>query len=373
MSSLSPAMSAASPFIANGVPSSTAWPPAAQLADGAESLSFDAVLCEQWCDWSELQVRRLRRQALQPGQVRVAMHHVGIGFAFKLFVSGKYQRKPPLPFSPGTEGAGVVLEVGEGVHHVQVGQRVALATDWGGLAQEAIVTAETVYPVPDALPLSVACALPLTYGTAWGALKWRAQLQPGEVLLVHGASGALGMAAVQIGRSMGATVLATASTPEKREAVLSYGAHRVLDSDATELAAKVKSLSCGRGANVVFDPVGGALFDASLRCVASEGCLLSIGYASGQIPQVAANLLLVKNVSLMGFNFGVYVGWGLIDERRRYMPHVQQLMHDMFAAVCNGTLPPPHTQHFAFSQWKEGVATTMERRAQGKVIIDMVA
>ena len=360
------------PQVADTVPVPTPWPPAATLATAADVHSFAGVLCEQWCDWRELQVKTLVRPPLQPGQVRLAMHHVGIGFALKLFVSGKYQRKPPLPFTPCTEGSGVVVEVGEGVTGLRVGQRVAAALDWGALAQEAVVTAETVYPVPDELPLALAAALPLTYGTTWAAFDWRAKLQAGEVLLVHGASGALGMAAVQIGRSLGATVIATASTEEKREAAIANGAHHALTTEADRLAVEVKALTGGRGADVVFDPVGGALFDASLRCTAPEGRMLSIGYASGTIPQVALNLLLVKNISLIGFNFGYYIGWGLSDERRRYAPTVQALMHQLFDAVARGDVARPMTTHVPFANWQAGLALTMNRQAVGKVVIDMV-
>ena len=360
------------PQVADSVAVPTAWPPAAQIATAADAHTFEGVLCEQWCDWQDLQVKTLARPPLRPGQVRLAMHHVGIGFALKLFVSGKYQRKPPLPFTPCTEGTGLVIEVGEGVSGLHVGQRVAAALDWGALAQEAVVTAETVYPVPDALPLSLAAALPLTYGTTWAAFDWRAKLRAGEVLLVHGASGALGMAAVQIGRSMGATVIATASTEEKREAAIANGAHHALTTEADRLAAEVKALTGGRGADVVFDPVGGALFDASLRCTAPEGRMLSIGYASGTIPQVALNLLLVKNISLIGFNFGYYIGWGLSDERRRYAATVQDLMHRVYSAVARGEVQRPMTTHVPFANWKAGVATTMNRQSVGKVIIDMV-
>lgn len=360
------------PQVSDTVPVPTALPPAARLAAAGDADAFEGVLCEQWCDWQDLQVKTLARPPLQPGQVRIAMHHVGVGFALKLFVSGKYQRKPPLPFTPCTEGAGLVIEVGEGVANLRVGQRVAAALDWGGLAQEAVVTAETVYPVPDDLPLGLAAALPLTYGTTWAALDWRARLQPGEVMLVHGASGALGMAAVQIGRRMGATVIATASTEEKRAAAHANGAQHVLTSDADQLAAEVKRLTGGRGVDVVFDPVGGALFDASLRCIAPEGRILAIGFASGTIPQVAANLLLVKNVAVIGFNFGLYVGWGLTDERRRHAATVQALMANLFAAIASGEVARPLVRHVPFADWREGVALTMTRQTVGKVIVDMV-
>lgn len=332
---------------------------------------IEALVCTHWGHWSELTVQRLARPALGPGQVRIRVHHAGVGFAVSLFVSGKYQRKPPLPFTPGTEVSGVILETAPDVQHLHPGQRVVAALDWGAYAEEAIASAHTTYPVPEGLDLSQAAALPITYGTVWAALEWRAKLQPGETLLVHGASGALGTAAVQIGQLMGATVIATASTEAKRAAALENGAHHVLSSQADELAKSVKALCPKGGADIIFDPVGGDLFDASLRCIAPEGRLLTIGYASGRIPNAAANLLLVKNVSLIGFNYGYYIGWGLTDERATYADRVQEIVGKILTAVAEGKLPPPRTHHFPFHQWEEAINTVMERRSVGKVILDI--
>lgn len=351
--------------------SPVALPGTVQRATAGPSPSYEGLVCEQWGDWRDLTMQRLSRQPLRPGQVRLAVHHAGVGFALKLFVAGQYQRKPPLPFTPGTEAAGVVLEVGEGVTHLAPGQRVAAALDWGAFAQEAVVAADTVYPVPEALPLSQAVALPITYGTAWSALQWRGRLQPGEVLLVHGAGGALGMAAVQIGRFMGATVIATASTEAKRAAAQANGAHHVVAADAEALASSVKDLTAGRGVDVVFDPVGGDLFDASLRCMAPDGRLLCIGFASGRIAQIPANILLVKNIAVIGFNYGLYIGWGLRDERRRHAPVVQPLIARLFQTVASGQMSAPVTEHFPFADWKCAVDITMSRRSIGKVILDM--
>jgi len=332
---------------------------------------FEALVCTHWGHWRELALQRVQRIPLAPGQVRIRVRHAGVGFAVSLFVSGKYQRKPPLPFTPGTEASGEVIEVAPDVTRLYPGQRVMAALDWGAFGEEVVATAETVYPLPEALNLAHAAALPITYGTAWAALEWRAYLQPGDTLLVHGASGALGMAAVQIGRLMGAQVIATASTEAKRVAALHNGAHHALPSDAEALAASVKALCPKGGVDVVFDPVGGDLFDASLRCTAPEARVLVIGFASGRIPNAAANLLLVKNVSLIGFNYGYYIGWGLTDERKRYAPQVQGVIARLLDALDNGSMPPPMTQRFAFSQWKEAIETTMSRRAVGKVILDL--
>lgn len=233
------------------------------------------LLCSEFGHWSEGQLNRLPRQPLGAGQVRLRVRHAGVGFALSLFVSGRYQRKLPLPFTPGTEAAGEVLEVAPDVTRLMPGQRVMAVLDWGAFGEEVVIDAATVYPLPDTVPLAKAAALPASYGTTWAALEWRAELQPGQTLLVHGASGSLGMAAVQIGRYMGARVIATASTAAKREAALANGAHHALAADPNTLAAEVKALCPRGGVDVVFDPVGGALFDASLRCAAprpKRGC-----------------------------------------------------------------------------------------------------
>ncbi len=335
------------------------------------SPDYEALVCTHFGPWRDLEMQRVERSALKPGQVRIRVRHAGVGFAVGLFVSGRYQRKPPLPFTPGTEASGEIIERSAEVTHLKLGQRVVAALDWGAFAQEAVIMADTVYPVPDALELRVAAALPITYGTAWGALIWRARLQAGETLLVHGASGALGMAAVQIGRLAGARVIATASTEAKRDAALANGAHHVLPADASTLAASVKQLCGNQGVDVVYDPVGGDLFDASLRCVAIEARILIIGFAAGRIPETPSNLLLLKNASLIGFNYGQYIGWGLVDERRRYAGVLQPMIGRMLQTFANQQMPAPLTQHFAFADWTEALDTTLSRRAIGKVILDI--
>ncbi|NYT63566.1 NADPH:quinone oxidoreductase family protein [Alcaligenaceae bacterium] len=332
---------------------------------------YEALVCNQWGHWRELVLQRVSRTPLGPGQVRIRVRHAGVSFAVSLFVSGKYQRKPPLPFTPGAEVSGEILELAPDITHLRLGQRVVAALDWGAFGQEVVTTAATVYPVPDGLSLAQAAALPVTYGTVWSALEWRANLRAGDTMLVHGASGALGMAAVQIGRMMGARVIATASTEQKRAAALRNGASYALPSDPAALAQSVKALCPKGGVDVVFDPVGGDLFDASLSCVAPEARVLIIGFTSGRIPTAAANLLLVKNVSLIGFNYGYYIGWGLTDERERYAAPVHAVVEKILAAVAEGALPPPMTEHFPLAQWEQALDTVMSRRSVGKVILDI--
>ena len=332
---------------------------------------YQALLCTHYGDWRELQITQLVHQPLKSGEVRIRVRHAGVGFAVSLFVSGKYQRKPPLPFTPGTEAAGEILELGPNVAHLSVGQRVMAALDWGAFGQEVVTQADTVYGLPDNIALADAAALPITYGTVWSSLEWGASLKPGEVLLVHGASGSLGMAAVQIGRLMGATVIATASSDAKREAAIKNGAHHTLPSDATQLVEQIKILCPQGGVDVVFDPVGGDLFDASVRCCAPQSRMLVIGYAGGRIPEIKTNLLLVKNISLIGFNYGLYIGWGRTDERKKFSPRVRAMIDKLLTALSREEMPLPITQRFAFSQWEQAIDTTLSRRVIGKVILDL--
>lgn len=333
--------------------------------------SYQALLCTEYGDWRDLKITTISRAPLKPGQVRIRVRHAGVGFAVSLFVAGKYQRKPPLPFTPGTEAAGEILEVASDVTHLTVGQRVMAALDWGAFAQEVVTTADTVYGIPDNIALADAAALPITYGTVWSGLEWGAALKPGEVLLVHGASGSLGTAAVQVGRLMGATVIATASTEEKRAAAIKNGAHFALPSDPDELPDHIKKLCPRGGVDVVFDPVGGDLFDVSVRCCAPLSRILIIGYAAGRIPEIKTNLLLVKNISLIGFNYGYYIGWGRTDVRSQFAPQVRQMIGKVLAAMSCGEMPLPVTQRFAFADWETAIDTTMSRRSIGKVILDM--
>ena len=239
------------------------------------------------------------------GQIRINVQAAGINFADTLIVKGQYQEKPALPFVPGLEVSGIVAELGRGVQGFAIGDRVLGVTSYGGYAEEAVLDAGSVYKIPDSLGFEAAAAFPITYGTAHGGLDWRAKLQPGETLLVHGAAGGVGLAAVKIGKLMGATVIATASTPEKLEIARLQGADHLILSEGPELRDQIKA-AAPRGIDVAFDPVGGALFDVSLRTVAFGGRLIVIGFAGGKVPQIPANIVLVKNIDVIGYYWGGY-------------------------------------------------------------------
>jgi NADPH2:quinone reductase len=277
-----------------------------------------ALLCEGWNGYRGLKLTDVAPPRLPDGCVRIAVAYSTVSFGQLLVVAGKYQRKPPLPFVPGTEVAGVVLEAAPGVADFRPGDRVAASLDWGGYGAEAIATVETVWQVPDGIPLREAATIPLTYGTAYAALHWRARLARGETLLVHGAAGGVGLPAVELGHLTGARVLAVAGSEERLTLARERGAEIGVLHGEVEVGQRVKDLTGGRGADVVFDPVGGKLFDESLRCTAPEGRILVIGFASGTIPHIPANILLVKNIDVIGFNFGLYLGWTPVDERKRH-------------------------------------------------------
>ncbi|MFN9152152.1 MAG: NADPH:quinone oxidoreductase family protein [bacterium] len=329
-----------------------------------------ALVCHAFGPWDGLRLE----EAAAPGplaadEVRIAAEYSSVSFATGLMVEGKYQRRPPLPFVPGTECIGIVTEVGSAVTRIRPGQRVAATLDWGGYAQQVVVAEYTVYPMPDGIDPRAAMHLPLSYGTAYGALVWSARLMPGETLLVTGAAGGVGIAAVQVGKALGARVIAVASTEEKRAFVLSQGADIALPTDG--FRDEVKKLTGGRGVDVVFDPVGGPVFDACLRSCAQYGRMLIIGFAQGQIQQVPANLLLVKNIVLHGFYFGAHAGWGLADERAQRAPKVQAMMDELFAWTVKGRLKPHVSHAYPMERYREAMAALQARASLGKVVLEI--
>jgi NADPH2:quinone reductase len=302
--------------------------------------------------------------------VRIAVHYAGMSFATSLVTEGRYQRKPPLPFSPGTEIAGVIDAVGANVTNFVRGDRVCAAIDWGGHAEFAVTDATTVYRIPDELPFDVAPQIPLSYGTSYAALTWRARVQPGETVLIHGAAGAVGLAAVEIAKALGASVVATASTEDKLTLAHQHGAdHAVIFPSATALDV-LRSLM-PNGAGAIFDPIGGDAFDLSLRCVANSGRILVIGFAGGRVQQIPANILLVKDVTILGFNFGNYVGWGRIDERRRHEPETRAAMEQIFSWYREGKVRPISSHCFPLREYRAAMETVLSRRSMGKVVLEM--
>lgn len=303
-----------------------------------------------------------------PHEVCLALDYASVSHATKLLIEGTYQSKPPLPFIPGTEAVGRVVACGAGVTRLRVGDRVAALARWGCFAERLTLPEYTVYPIPDALSDLAALPVPLSFGTAYAALKWRAALQPAETVLVLGAGSGVGLAAVEIASLMGASVLACASTEEKRQAALQGGATHAFAADE-QLARTVKELTHGKGVDVVFDAVGGDGFERSVRAAASNARLLSIGFASGRVPQVALNHLLVKNLTLHAFFYGRYIGWTPVDERVTHAQAMQQMMAELFDWACTKQIRPVVTAVYPIAGLATAIAALESRQVVGKVAL----
>lgn len=325
-----------------------------------------AIVCESWRDFDALELKDIAPPAMRPRGVRIRVEGAGVSFATQLVVAGKYQRRPPLPFVPGTEVVGTVIEAASDAEAPPPGTRVFAVLDWGGYAEEAVADDIHVVPIPDGLPLEPAVAFPISYPTAGSALLWRARVAPGDWVLVQGAAGGVGLAGVEIAKAMGARVVARAGAA-KHEVLRARGADVVLDSALPFRDAVVAAT--GGGVACVLDTIGGPSFDESLRCLADGGTLVVIGFAGGGIPTVAANLLLLKNIAVAGVNWGTYVGWSPGDRRALHAPRARALWAQLMAWWQAGALRPEVHATFPLAQFREAMAEVRERRSAGRVIL----
>jgi NADPH:quinone reductase len=321
-----------------------------------------ALICESWRDFDALEVKDIPPPPMRPGAVRIQVAAAGVSFAVQLVVAGKYQRKPPLPFAPGTEVVGTVLE-----GPLPVGTRVFAALDWGGFAEQCVVDAIHVVPIPDGLPLEPAVAFPISYPTAASALIWRGRVGPGDWVLVHGAAGGVGLAGVEIVKALGGRVIARAGAA-KHPMLHARGADVVLDS-AAPFRDAVREATGGAGVACVLDTLGGDVFDESLRCLADGGTLVTVGYAAGRIPSLAANILLLKNITVAGLNWGTYLGWSPGDGRENHAPRVRALWDQLMAWWAEGKLRPEVHAGYPLAQFREAMAEVRQRRAVGRVVL----
>ena len=305
-----------------------------------------------------MDMRQVTLPAPGPGEVRVKVHACGVNFGDLLIVKGTYQEKRPVPFTPGMEVAATILELGPGVDTLTVGQRVGAYCGFGGFAEEAVIAANICVPVPDAMPDTDVAAFLIAYGTSDVALRRRAAMQPGETLLVLGASGGVGLTAVELGKVMGATVIAAARGAAKLDVCKTAGADHLIDTDKDDLREVVKSLG---GADVVYDPVGGDQFKAALRAVKPEARILPLGFASGDVPQIPANIILVKNVSVLGYYWGGYA---------RTNPAVltESFAH-LFDLYASGAITPHVSHTLPLSDANEALDLLRRRVATGKVVV----
>jgi NADPH2:quinone reductase len=296
-----------------------------------------------------------------PGEIRVAVHAAGVNFADTLMIKGGYQHKPPLPFTPGMEAAGDVVEVGQGVTEFAVGDRVLAPMRFGAYAEEAVIDARHCVRIPEGMDYRTGAAFPIAYGTSHLALTHRTHLEAGEVLLVLGASGGVGLTAVEVGKALGATVIACAGGAKKLDVARSRGADHLIDYTAEDIRERVTSLT--GGVDVVYDPVGGDASRAALRCLNFEGRLVTLGFASGDIPQIAANYLLVKNIAAIGYSFSSYR-----FEKPDAMRHT---LEEICRWYVEGKLKPHISFTFPLAETKAALTALLERRSTGKVVIDV--
>lgn len=295
------------------------------------------------------------------GEVAIAVHACGINFFDGLMVEGRYQHKPPFPFSPGAEVAGVVQALGEGVTSLAPGQRVFAFVGHGGLAGQVVAEARNVQRTPAGLDDLTAAAFPVVYGTALHALQDRGTLRAGETLLVLGAAGGVGLAAVQLGKLMGARVIAAASSPGKLELCRRHGADEVVDYASEDLRARVKELAGTRGVDVVFDPVGGDLAEPMIRSLAMGGRYLVIGFAAGDIPKIPMNLLLLKSAAAVGVFWGAFVQ----THPESNAANIRQLL----GWLVQGELRPHIHGTWPLERAVEAIGVVMSRQVQGKVVV----
>jgi len=320
-----------------------------------------AVVCKHWCTPADLTVEDVPAPKLTDDGVRIAVRAAGVNFADTLIIAGKYQIKPTPPFSPGFEIAGEVLKCGAGVSRVKPGDRVMAVIEYGGFAEQVVAPETEVYALPDTVDDQVGAGFPVAYGTSHLGLKHRARLKSGETLLVHGAAGGVGLTAVEIGKRLGAMVIATAGGAEKLQIAADAGADHQIDSRTGDVRETVKALTGGRGADVVYDPVGGALFDASLRCTAPGGRILLVGFASGEVPQIPANILMVKNIDAIGFYWGAH---------RLFAPDLMtSSFEELLAWLGEGSLKPHVSGTYPLDEAPKALQDLRARRTTGKVVL----
>ncbi len=319
-----------------------------------------AVVCKQWGPPESLVVEELPDLRADAGQVVVDVKAASVNFPDLLIIQNKYQFKPPLPFTPGSEVAGLVRQVGEGVTDLKPGDRVQAMTGWGGFAEQIVTAADAAVPIPDEMSFEDAAALLMTYGTSHYALKDRADLQPGETLLVLGAAGGVGLSAVELGKRMGARVIAAASSDAKLAVCKEKGADELINYSREDLKERTKELTNGRGADVVYDPVGGTFAEQALRATAWEGRFLVIGFTAG-IPEVPLNLVLLKGCQIVGVFWGSFTG----REPEKNRANTLELMD----WCVSGRIKPHISARYALEEVAQALTDMGERKVTGKVVL----
>jgi NADPH2:quinone reductase len=320
-----------------------------------------AIVVEEWTDPASLRVREVPDPEIGPGSLEIEVKAAGCNFFDILMVQGRYQLKPPFPFIPGAEVAGVVRRVGEGVERFSKGDRVLASSGLGGFAERVVVSEKSVYPMPGDMSFEHATALPIIYPTGYAGLVYRADLQESETLLVHAAAGGVGIAAVQIGKALGARVIATAGSADKLEVARRAGADALIDYRREDFVARVVQETGGRGADVIYDSVGGDIFDKSLKCIAWNGRLLVIGFASGEIPSVKMNRVLLKNIAVVGLHWGAYA--------QHEPARVPETFAALFALYSDGRIRPEIFGTYPLEKVPDALEALGSRKTYGKLVI----
>ncbi|HET9033227.1 MAG TPA: NADPH:quinone oxidoreductase family protein [Dokdonella sp.] len=323
-----------------------------------------AIICDHWGAPSSLQLRDMPSPQPGPKQVLVRVHVAAVNFPDALIIAGKYQFRPEFPFSPGGELSGEIIAIGEGVKHLKVGTKVVGLASHGAYAQEAVIDATHIVPLPADISdadLELAGSFVLTYGTSLHALKDRAEARAGETLLVLGAGGGVGLAAVEIGKLMGLRVIAAAASQAKRDAAITHGADEVIDYTAEDLRERVKALTEGKGVDIVYDPVGGDFAEPALRSVGWRGRYLVVGFAAGDIPKIPINLLLLKGSALVGVFWGEFV--------RREAKLNAENMGLLFSWLHERKINPLISKRYPLARAPAALDALLAREAIGKLVI----
>jgi NADPH2:quinone reductase len=320
-----------------------------------------AILCTEWGGPEKLIVGDAPSLSAGPGEVVIDMRAAGVNFADTVIIQGTYQLKPDFPFTPGLEVAGVVAQLGDGVDSVSVGDRVVGIPNIGAFAEQVVVKAAAVVPIPDDMDFEAAASFAVAYSTSHMALDYRAGLKKGETLLVFGAAGGVGLTAVELGNIMGAKVIACASTQEKLDLCSKRGAEHVINYTEEDIRERVKEITGGKGADVIYDPVGGKAFDAAMRAINWEGRIVVIGFASGDFNQVRTNIMMVKNIAVMGFYWG------------SYSIHRPSAIGDSMSALIQMWKERKITPHISHSmpldRAGEALAMMIGRKSTGKMVL----
>jgi NADPH2:quinone reductase len=320
-----------------------------------------AVLCKAYGPPESLVIEEVESPVPGPGEVVISVKASGVNFPDVLIIQNKYQVKPPLPFSPGSEVAGVIKAVGDQVTHVKPGDEVFAFTVYGGFAEEVKTDAKRLLPIPAGMNFATAAAFGLTYATSDHALRDRGELKAGETLLVLGAAGGVGLAAVEIGKALGARVIACASSDDKLAVCREHGADETINYATDDLRERIKAITGGKGADVIYDPVGGAYTEPALRSIAWRGRLLVVGFAAGEIPKIPLNLTLLKGCAIVG------VFWG--EFTRREPARFAQEMRQLGQWYGEGRIRPHISATYPLDRAAEALNDMAQRRVVGKVVL----